>query len=93
MSISASVLEKKSKWEPEFDFSPGEAVTVVKNQNPKEGIYRRGRVVWVGEFFVCIWICSLVAPEKHGWRECFFYSDITNGTVSIEKRKNNKKGA
>lgn len=81
MSISPML-----QWEQEFNFHPGDSVVVIKNPHSKKSIRRKGRIVWVGDLFVCIWIYSLMAPDRHGWRECFFYSDIEQGHVSIDKR-------
>lgn len=93
MSISALALEEKSRlWEREFNFCPGEAVWIVKNNSPKEVLTRKGKIVWVGDIFICVWICSSKAPKQYGWRECFFYSDLLKGQVSIERRKTKKKG-
>lgn len=84
-AIALADSEQK-KLEYGYDFSPGDLVIVIKNQNPKEKVRRKGHIVWVGKIFVCIWIESRCAPMRYGWRECFFYHDIYNGNVTLEKR-------
>lgn len=66
-----------------MEYYAGMKVWIHKRE--KGGYRRKGHIVAVHSAFVCIWITSK-ADEKVGWRECFFFDDISPGLVEVTLR-------
>ena len=69
-----------------FSCTEGEEVLIrIRQGRSKSPETRLGYFVWAGDLFVCIWLCSLAAPNRYGYRECFYYKDLVDGNVVVEE--------